>query len=131
MNPHPAGTNLKALAAKAKTEELELTVLTQCRFLRLPEPVRQLRFDPERKWAFDLAWPDYMVAVEVEGGQWIPGGGRHQRGKGLDEDASKYNHAAIGGWLVLRITTDMVNDGRGVKFIERALQFLEENLQRG
>lgn len=131
MSPASAKTNLDRLAAQAKREELELTLLTQCRFLKLPEPVRQLKFHPTRDWAVDLAWPDHMVAAEVEGGQWLPGGGRHQRGAGLAADAVKYNELSLQGWLLVRCTTSMVNDGSGVRFIERALKFLEENLKKG
>ncbi len=34
----------------------------------LPKPAREYRFHRERRWRFDFAWPDYKVAVEVEGG---------------------------------------------------------------
>ena len=29
------------------------------------EPESELRFHPERKWRFDFAFPDHMVAVEL------------------------------------------------------------------
>jgi hypothetical protein len=72
-----------------------------------------------RQWRFDFAWPDLKVAFEIEGavfGRAIDGadgkkyrlGGRHSTGKGLQEDAVKYNRAAIFGWLVIRATTTMV-----------------------
>lgn len=32
--------------------------------------VRELQFDPARRWRFDFAWSDAMVAVEVEGATW-------------------------------------------------------------
>jgi len=38
-----------------------------------PEPVREYRFHPKRKWRFDFAWPDCQVAVEIEGGVWRAG----------------------------------------------------------
>ncbi len=101
--------------------DLERSLVTQCRFVKLPPPVEQHQFFPGRKWAVDLAWPEQMVAVEVEGGQWIAGGGRHQRGRGLDLDASKYNELALAGWLLIRCTGDMVEDGRAVAYVERAL----------
>lgn len=50
----------------------------------------------------DYAWPDYMIALEVDGGVWIRG--RHSRGSGMIGDMEKYNHAACDGWRVLRVT---------------------------
>lgn len=91
------------------------------KWAQLPEPVRELRFAlPERQWRFDFAWPDRMLAAEVEGGTWS--GGAHTRGKHFESDAEKYNAAAIRGWRVLRFTTDMVEDGRAIADLERALQ---------
>jgi len=85
----------------------------------VPEPVREYRFHPKRKWRFDFAWPARLVAVEVEGGTFS--GGRHSRGRGFEADAEKYAEAAILGWRVLRVTTAMVNDGRALDLIERAM----------
>jgi very-short-patch-repair endonuclease len=79
--------------------------------------VREHQFDAARRWRFDFAWPDLMVAVEVEGGQWVGGHG----GSRFRKDAEKYNEAAIQGWMVLRLTTDMVDDGSGVTAVGRAL----------
>lgn len=85
----------------------------------IPAPVAEHRFHPRRRWRFDFAWPDRLVAVEVEGGTFS--GGRHSRGRGFAADAEKYSEAAIAGWLVIRVTTDMVLDGRALALVERAL----------
>ena len=55
----------------------------------------------------------------MEGGTFS--GGRHSRGRGFEADAEKYAEAAILGWRVLRVTTAMVNDGRALDLIERAM----------
>jgi len=69
----------------------------------IPAPEYEYRFHPVRKWRFDMAWPDYMVALEVEGGVHVRG--RHSRGAGMVKDMEKYNHAIMcGGWFVLRCT---------------------------
>lgn len=86
----------------------------------LPRPVRELRFHEAREWRFDFAWPTSMVALEIEGGQWVRG--RHTRGAGYEGDCQKYSEAAIAGWLVVRATGDMVRDGRAVALVERALE---------
>lgn len=66
----------------------------------LPVPVAEHKFHPTRKWRFDYAWPDRLVALEVEGGVWAQG--RHTRGSGFVKDMEKYNAAAALGWRVLR-----------------------------
>ena len=70
--------------------------------------VREYMFEPGRKWAFDIAWPDYMMAVEYEGNTW--GISRHNTGAGYRADVDKYNSAAVDGWCVIRVTADMVRD---------------------
>src|SRR5690348_7925662 len=84
----------------------------------LPEPIREYRFAPPRRWRFDLAWPSFRVALEIEGGTWA--GGRHVRGEGFERDAEKYNAATLAGWRVLRVTTGMVRDGRALALLEDA-----------
>jgi very-short-patch-repair endonuclease len=85
----------------------------------LPEPVRELVFAPPRRWRFDFAWPDALVAVEIDGGQWKAGGGRHN----TDADRDKLNHAAAIGWRVVRFSPQQVErDPDGcVALLRRAL----------
>lgn len=87
--------------------------------LQITTPEREHMFMPGRRWRFDFAWPRWKVAVEVEGGLFV--GGRHTRGRQYEKDCEKYNEAAINGWLVIRVTPDMVNDGRAYTVISRAL----------
>lgn len=96
------------------------TLIGQLKQADIPEPEREVRFAPGRRWAFDLAWPYAMVSVEVEGGTWTNGG--HSRGKGYEQNCEKYATAAIMGWMLLRFTTDMIADGRALNFIELALR---------
>jgi very-short-patch-repair endonuclease len=98
----------------------EAALLGQVLAAGLPRPERQVRFLAGRRWAFDFAWPDRRVAVEVEGGIWSAG--RHVRGDGFERDAIKYSEAAIAGWLVVRVTPAMVADGRALALVERALR---------
>lgn len=94
----------------------------------MPIPQEEYRFAElavGRKWRFDYAWPEWRVAFEIEGavfGRQIEGadgkkyrlGGRHNSGAGLQEDAFKYNRAAILGWCVIRATTTMIRDGLAI-----------------
>lgn len=72
---------------------------------RHPQPEVGYVFAPPRKWEVDFAWPDYMLIVEVHGGQWMRGGGRHQRGQGFQDDLDKENALTLRGWRLLRFTT--------------------------
>ena len=77
-----------------------------CRTLKMPEPQREYKFHPTRRWRFDFAWPEKKVAVEIEGGVYIDG--RHTRGKGYERDLEKYNAAVTDGWKVFRFTLGML-----------------------
>ena len=57
-------------------------------------------------WRFDFAWPDSKLAVEIDGGQWMAGGGRHN----TDGDRLKLNTAATLGWRVLRFSVKTMGD---------------------
>lgn len=67
-------------------------------------PLRELIFAAPRRWRFDFAWPDWRVAVELEGLGRRGGMSRHQRPLGMSRDCEKYNAAAVLGWSVLRFT---------------------------
>lgn len=68
------------------------------------ECVKEYKFHPKRRWRFDYAIPDHMIALEVEGGVWT--GGRHIRAQGFLGDMEKYNTATLMGWRVFRTTPD-------------------------
>ena len=57
-----------------------------------------------REWRFDFAWPDVLVAVEIDGGVFMPKGGRHNRGATYALDCEKLNTAIAMGWVVFRLT---------------------------
>jgi hypothetical protein len=73
----------------------------------LPLPVSEYRFHPTRKWRLDYAFPEFKLAVEIEGGIWTQG--RHTRGSGFAGDMEKYNALAEAGWLLLRYPPGKVN----------------------
>ncbi len=96
------------------------TLLIQLKLSGLPEPQREYLFHRKRKWRFDLAWPELLIAVEVEGGIWT--GGRHVRGEGYEADCEKYNEAQLAGWMVLRFTPGMIKKGNAGGVIEMAIK---------
>ncbi len=84
-------------------------------FLGLPSPIPEYRFHPDRRWRFDWAWPDRLIAVEQEGGVWIQG--RHSRGAGMVKDMEKYNEAGRLGWRVFRFTPQQIKSGEAYLFM--------------
>lgn len=88
-------------------------------------PVREYQYAlPERRWAFDFAWPEWRVAIEVEGGTWSQG--RHTRGSSFEAELRKYNAAMLAGWLVLRVSTEMVVEGG--RSMDEAIGLVKEAL---
>lgn len=98
---------------------LEELFLQQLRAARLPEPIREHRFAPPRRWRFDVAWPYLLVACEVEGGTWV--NGRHNRGSGFEADLEKYNAAVMAGWSVLRFSGAAIKSGDALRTTTLAL----------
>lgn len=92
----------------------------QLRALKLPEPVREHRFHEKRKWRIDFAWPDQMLAVEIEGGVWT--NGRHTRGSGFEADCEKYNCLSEMGWQLLRFTPRYLRSGEAIEQVKRILE---------
>lgn len=106
----------------SKKSDAEIRMMNQIKDMNLPEPETEFQFTDERKWRFDFAWYQLMLAVEVEGGVWNRG--RHVRPKGFEDDCEKYNQAALWGWVVIRVTTSMINDGRAIKIVQKAYNTL-------
>lgn len=107
---------------------------SQCRMGGLPQLVAELRFAKSigRQWRFDWAFPEYQLAVEIEGlsmmprcrrcypGQYVPMG-RHSTAKGFQDDTDKYNTAALLGWTVLRFITKDVKPRHAINMTMRVL----------
>ena len=87
------------------------------RALRVPDPVREYKFHPKRRWRLDFAWPDDLIAVEIEGGVWT--GGRHTTGVGFTLDCEKYAEAICRGWTILRVTSGQVSNGQAIDWLTR------------
>jgi hypothetical protein len=76
------------------------TFLAACAVAGVPEPVSEWQFArPARAWAFDYAWPEVRLALEVQGG--IFSFGRHTTGEGFGRDMEKWNAAVALGWFVI------------------------------
>lgn len=119
---------------QSRSAKLHSTFAYHCRARRLPPFVAELAFakglrdfprwkekksDRAPQWRFDFAWPQFMVAVEIEGlsmreatlsdgtQRWVCMGG-HASPSGFKDDCEKYNAAAQLGWFVLRFEQDAI-----------------------
>ena len=88
---------------------LEESYYMQLARLEVPRPEREFKFHPTRKWRADFAWPERFLLVEIEGGVYSRG--RHTRGKGFENDMTKYNAATMAGFKLLRFSGGMVSSG--------------------
>ena len=103
-----------------KLSQPEETFALHLKAEKLPIPKREYSFDRSRRWRADFAWPDYMVAVEIQGGTWTQGG--HVRGKGYEQDCEKHNAMVEQGWRVFWYTSDMVKNGTAIGQIRQILR---------
>lgn len=93
--------------------------------LKLPTPEIEYPFASEqgRRYKFDVAWPAFRVAVEIEGLIYSNAGdnqlsGRHVSVTGFTRDCLKYGLAFSLGWSVVRCTSKMARDGTALKWLE-------------
>ena len=104
-----------------KAELAKLAFPQFCEQNGIPAPEREYPFAQTkgRKWRFDYCWPDYSVALEVDGGVWT--GGRHTRGSGWLKDTEKLNTATTMGWRLLRCTPEMLCTAEMAETIRKSL----------
>ncbi len=87
-----------------------------CKIVDIPPPIFEFRFDPDRKYRADMAYPVRSLLIEVEGGVFIRG--RHNRCIGFLSDMEKYNLMACKGYYLLRFTPQQVKNGEAFKVIK-------------
>ena len=68
-------------------------------YLQEPEPLVKVL-----KYEIDWAFVEQKVAVEIDGGQYAPLGGRHAR----DADREKHNALTATGWRVFHFSPQML-----------------------
>lgn len=95
---------------REQRESLKREFLTRWRQLGGPELEPEYEFYSNRGWKIDFVHLATSIAIEVEGGTWLPGGGRHNRPEGYSNDCQKYNRAQLLGWRLFRFTSDMLTN---------------------
>jgi very-short-patch-repair endonuclease len=116
---------LSQIRARHEREKLVLGMLKQLEYLSCAHWFcREYRFDPIRRWRFDLYSPTHRLALELHGGIWK--GGRHTTGSGFAADREKMNAAVEAGIRVLEYTTAEVNSGNAALQVERIINATKE-----
>lgn len=88
--------------------------------------IPEYRFHPVRRWRFDYAFPEYKVALEVEGGIWVKG--RHINPAGFTKDMEKYNTASSMGWAVVRCEPRKLYTQETIDLLRDAINFRKAQL---
>ena len=73
------------------------------------EPETEFQFDPVRKWRWDYCWPEFKVAVEVDGF-----GYGHGAANRIADNNEKRNAAIEQGWLILVFDSKLLGSMQGV-----------------
>lgn len=108
-----------------KSSPLEAKLWMQILAEKLPKPIPEYKFCKERQFRFDFAFIDKKIAIECEGGIWLPRS-RHLSPLGYSRDVKKYNLATLLGWKLLRFTKDMIDSGEAIEIIKEALKLFKE-----
>lgn len=106
--------------------ESQLAYMIRC--VGLPEPKTQYRLPevPERRHLWDFAWPCERLLVDVQGAIWVDHKG-HNSGAGVTRDCTKLNLATLAGYRCLFVTSNQIDSGEAVQWIERALKVVQES----
>lgn len=80
--------------------------------------VTQYKFLEGRRYSFDIAFPDCLLAVEVDGGTHMKQKGGHNSGAGYESDRLKDQEALLLDWVVYRVTPNMITSGHAIRTIK-------------
>lgn len=119
-HPEPVKPKRQRKRAEPKPgSALEVLLLTQIQDDGLPKPEIQYRLIPGRRHRVDVAWPEWMVCMDVQGGTWA--NMAHNRGGRYADDCFKANEATLLGWAFFRVTRGQIESGEARKWVKRAL----------
>jgi hypothetical protein len=120
----PEFEEFEELAEKRERDGPEELFATQCRAYHLPPFEQQVTFAKQalgRLWRFDFAFPEYHLAVEIQGvvvrriGGKVYTMGGHADVKGMRNDHAKHNAAILLGWSVLQFMPDDIKPKRAIE----------------
>ena len=105
---HPGAARLReavgAYAGKAAASPLEARLASRLRRSRLPAPVRQHKVCIEGRLRYlDFAWPDRLLALEVDGYRW------HSSRSSWQRDRERLAGLRRTGWTIVQVTVEDVD----------------------
>lgn len=106
LRGRPKGKKVPPMGQSA----LELEFSRQLLDAKFPPARREFKFMVDRGWRFDYAWPDRMIAVEVQGMV-------HRIKARFLADVEKLAMAQISGWRVLLVAGQDVRSGRALSWL--------------
>lgn len=124
----PKKTMRVNLKNKTKKTDPEDMMAKQLREAGIRGYRRNARFIPGRKYEADFWFPRLKMALEVDGGLWMPRGG-HTSGSGAKRDRERDMLAYISdGILTLRVASDHVKSGEALAWFLEAYARREQEL---
>lgn len=93
------------------------TLTQQIRAYSLPTPTREHKFSADRRWRFDISWPDRLIFIECDGGEFVRGLRRH----GGAKDCEKFNAAVLAGWTGFRFVGSQIKSGYAIDLLRQVL----------
>ena len=72
--------------------------------IEVPDYLNEFYFNylPKKHWRIDYFWPNLKIAVEIDGGAFLAGGGGHNRGAGFRRDIVRHNTFTSQGITLFR-----------------------------
>lgn len=102
----------------AKAKAAAAALVAQAAALRIATDGRtELRLASLPKRPFDVGFESLGLLVEIDGGDWLPGGGAHNRASRTDAQRAKSNAAALAGWFLLRVSHRDIQTGRAAQLV--------------
>jgi very-short-patch-repair endonuclease len=126
----PKKTMKVNLKNKTKRTDPEDMMAKQLREAGFKGYRRNARFIPGRRYEADFWFPRLKLAIEVDGGLWMPRGG-HTSGSGAKRDRERDMLAYLAdGILTWRVASDHVKSGEAIAWIVEAMKRREQEIGR-
>lgn len=87
---------------------------------------REYRFHPTRRWRFDWALPERMIAFEYDGLMKAGENQGHTSIGAVLRDVEKINEAQALGWDVYRVNAKSIHDGSAFSFLDSVLRRIDQ-----
>jgi very-short-patch-repair endonuclease len=104
--------------APTKRTPIEEEMARQLREAGLSEFRRNARFVAGRRYEADFWFPELRLALEVDGGVFLPRGG-HTSGVGYTNDRERDVEATLQGILTVRYTSEQVKSGYAIETFQQ------------